>query len=341
MATITGYTAAHMLELANENVIDGDVVGNNLILVTRGGTNINAGNVRGPTGASGPPGSGYIICTTVTRPVLTAGDEGKAIYETDTDLVRVWTGTRWKLQETIICTSTTRPAGVVAADEGVKIYETDTDLVRTWTGTRWKLQEKIVCTSTTRPTGLGALDEGVKIYETDTNYELIWTGSSWVNTVVSQFPVGFELMWPGDISSIPAGFLHENGAVLNRADYPLLFAILGTIWNQSGETALQFRLPDSRNRVVVGAGLAYALGQYGGEAAHALNPTELPDHIHWVSYRPDDGTSSGDFFPTAEQTTQGVVIDNTGGVNVYPFPLGLAHNNMQPYAVKNVIIRAG
>jgi microcystin-dependent protein len=79
MATVTGFTAARMLEIENTTVVDGNVVGNNLILQTREGTTIDAGNVRGPQGIQGIPGpslpsgaitmfggsvapTGYLIC---------------------------------------------------------------------------------------------------------------------------------------------------------------------------------------------------------------------------------------------------------------------------------------
>lgn len=178
MATVTGLTAARMIEMENATVVDGDIVVNNLILKTRDGTTIDAGNVRGPIGLPGINGSGYIICTSTTRPTLVIADEGKAIYETDTDLVRVWTGTRWKTQERIICTSTTRPTGLSSVDEGIQIYETDTDLERTWTGSRWKVQERIICTNATRPTLVSA-DVGTAIHETDTDNEYTWDGSAW------------------------------------------------------------------------------------------------------------------------------------------------------------------
>jgi hypothetical protein len=45
MATVTGFTAERMLVIENETVVDGDVVAGELILVTRGGTQINAGQV--------------------------------------------------------------------------------------------------------------------------------------------------------------------------------------------------------------------------------------------------------------------------------------------------------
>ncbi|MET0786075.1 MAG: hypothetical protein ABWY25_05165 [Paenisporosarcina sp.] len=58
MATITGFTAERMLVIENETVVDGEVVGDDLVLTTREGTPINAGNVRGPQGPQGIPGIG-------------------------------------------------------------------------------------------------------------------------------------------------------------------------------------------------------------------------------------------------------------------------------------------
>jgi len=47
MASITGLTAARMLEIEAASVVDGDVINNDLVLTTHGGVVINAGNVRG------------------------------------------------------------------------------------------------------------------------------------------------------------------------------------------------------------------------------------------------------------------------------------------------------
>lgn len=58
MATVTGFTAARMLEIENSTVVDGDIVGDNLILMTRDGTPIDAGVVKGDKGdigLTGPP----------------------------------------------------------------------------------------------------------------------------------------------------------------------------------------------------------------------------------------------------------------------------------------------
>lgn len=56
MATVTGLTAARMLQIEAASVVDGDIVGDNLILKKHDNTTIDAGNVRGPVGPQGPPG---------------------------------------------------------------------------------------------------------------------------------------------------------------------------------------------------------------------------------------------------------------------------------------------
>lgn len=53
MATITGFTSARMLAIENASVVDGEVVGDNLILTRYDNTTIDAGSVRGPTGSPG------------------------------------------------------------------------------------------------------------------------------------------------------------------------------------------------------------------------------------------------------------------------------------------------
>lgn len=50
MATVTGYTAAKMLEFINEMVVGAHIDGDNLILDIKEGSTIDAGNVRGPIG---------------------------------------------------------------------------------------------------------------------------------------------------------------------------------------------------------------------------------------------------------------------------------------------------
>ena len=56
MGTVTAFTAERSLEIENASIVDGNVVVDDLVLIRRDGTEINAGNVRGPVGPAGPPG---------------------------------------------------------------------------------------------------------------------------------------------------------------------------------------------------------------------------------------------------------------------------------------------
>lgn len=71
MGVITGLTAERMLAIEAASVVDGDVVGDDLFLTKRDGTLINAGNVRGGPGPTGPMGQGLAVVT--AQPVLDVG----------------------------------------------------------------------------------------------------------------------------------------------------------------------------------------------------------------------------------------------------------------------------
>lgn len=57
MATVTVFTAERMQAIEDGAIVDGDVIGDDLILTTKDGTPINAGNVRGPQGTTGNTGA--------------------------------------------------------------------------------------------------------------------------------------------------------------------------------------------------------------------------------------------------------------------------------------------
>jgi len=64
VTTVTSFTAERMLEIENETITDAHLSGDDLILTTREGTDINVGSVRGPTGsggATGATGAGFAI----------------------------------------------------------------------------------------------------------------------------------------------------------------------------------------------------------------------------------------------------------------------------------------
>ena len=56
MATVTGLTAERMLEIEGESVVEGEIIGGNLILTKHNGDTVDAGPVIGPQGPTGPMG---------------------------------------------------------------------------------------------------------------------------------------------------------------------------------------------------------------------------------------------------------------------------------------------
>lgn len=79
MAEVTGYTSTRMKQIEDETVVGGSIVGDDLILETREGTPINAGDVRGPQGDKGDTGEvTQAEMDAVTARVTAAEDQNAA-----------------------------------------------------------------------------------------------------------------------------------------------------------------------------------------------------------------------------------------------------------------------
>ncbi|MBX8522183.1 tail fiber protein [Pseudomonas cichorii] len=63
-------------------------------------------------------------------------------------------------------------------------------------------------------------------------------------------PIG--MMVPFPVAAVPPGFLEVDGSLQNSATYPDLAAYLGTRFNQAGDPAGYFRLPESRGEFLRG-----------------------------------------------------------------------------------------
>lgn len=160
-------------------------------------------------------------------------------------------------------------------------------------------------------------------------------------------PVGVVL--PYVSSNAPNGWLNCQGQELHRGDYPNLFAVIGTTYG-AGNGTTTFRLPNLAGRVVVGQGSGSGLtprsmGSTGGAETHTLDTDEIPSHSHTSNAV---GGTLG--LMTADgNNTAGAGLDTSAvEPNLYAAPAALtidstgdgdAHNNMQPFAVLNYIIK--
>jgi microcystin-dependent protein len=93
----------------------------------------------------------------------------------------------------------------------------------------------------------------------------------------------------------PKGWTFCNGQTLPINQNQALFALLGTTFGGNGIN--DFQLPNLQGNVVVGAGSGPGLspdnvGQTGGEAAHTLALTEIPQHTHTVNAASASGSAT-------------------------------------------------
>jgi len=163
-------------------------------------------------------------------------------------------------------------------------------------------------------------------------------------TAKNGVPRGSILPYSG--TTPPDGWLLCNGSEQNTADYPELASILGVTWGTAA--ANKFKLPDLRGLTLIGAGTgaalsgltARSLGDYLGEEQHTLTEAEMPSHTHsYTDYYHDDGDydviedaggAGNDLAPPGADSHSSTTGSKGGGQ---------AHNNMQPSAVVNYIIK--
>lgn len=142
----------------------------------------------------------------------------------------------------------------------------------------------------------------------------------------------------------PKGWAFCNGQFLPINQNQALFSLMGTMYGGNGQTT--FALPDLRGRAPIHMGGSFNVeGQAGGEQAHTLTMSEMPQHVHFAQ-----AASTG---ANAVIPTNSLVLAGQGQFEIWRAPTSLgamkattvsnvggsqAHNNMQPYLVVNYII---
>ncbi len=140
----------------------------------------------------------------------------------------------------------------------------------------------------------------------------------------------------------PQGWAMCNGQFLPINQNQALFSLLGTMYGGNGQTT--FALPNFRGRVPVHVGAGFIQGEAGGQSAHTITMSEMPQHIHFQNVTNNTGTDANptnatviaksvaqSYGPAANLTTMNsAIIGNVGGSQ--------AHTNQQPYLVLNFII---
>lgn len=138
----------------------------------------------------------------------------------------------------------------------------------------------------------------------------------------------------------PRGWALCNGQLLPINQNQGLFSLLGTTFG--GDGRVNFGLPDFRGRVPIHVGSGHTLGERGGEQAHTLTISELPQHTH-VANGTSNGASTN--VPTNNVLARGQTVSSSP-INYYAPATNLvamgaaevtntggsqAHLNMQPF----------
>lgn len=108
-----------------------------------------------------------------------------------------------------------------------------------------------------------------------------------INLSLMPYPdlTGMIMLWPHPLTTYPDGVLPCDGALYLRTDYPDLFAIIGTTYSAVGDPSDQFRVPDLRGRMALGAGAGAgltprAMADTLGAENVTLGTDQMPAHSH-------------------------------------------------------------
>jgi len=151
-------------------------------------------------------------------------------------------------------------------------------------------------------------------------------------------PAGLEALWAGAVA--PAGWHLEDGSALLRATFAALFAAIGTTYG-AGNGSTTFNVPDMRGRTPVGRDTGQSefdvLGETGGAKTHTMTVAEMPSHSHQYTNRFGNVNTGSTWAAMSNQNN--VSAPSASNVSTQPTGGGGAHNNLQPYRVRNFIIK--
>jgi len=145
----------------------------------------------------------------------------------------------------------------------------------------------------------------------------------------------------------PNGWLLCEGQSLSIAEHDVLFALIGTTYGGDGQTT--FNLPDLRGRVPMHMGtgpdgIAYQIGEMGGQEQVTLTLNQIPAHTHALLNNAGKGESIN---PTSNFPARNAVgasqYGNIANGIAHPSTIGATggnqpHENMQPFLAINYII---
>ncbi|WP_322417153.1 phage tail protein [Mesorhizobium huakuii] len=134
----------------------------------------------------------------------------------------------------------------------------------------------------------------------------------------------------------PKGWALCDGQLLPINQNQGLFSLLGTTFG--GDGRVNFGLPDYRGRIPIHVGSGHTLGERGGEQAHTLSISELPQHVHVANAVNTTPTSGAPNSSRMLSQSQGANLfaaasnlQAMAGGTIAPVGGSQPHQNMQPF----------
>lgn len=154
------------------------------------------------------------------------------------------------------------------------------------------------------------------------------------DTMDKAIPVGTIAMFGAERD--PEGWMRCDGRLLDRNAYAKLFAVIGTTHGFTNSS--NFRLPDIRERAVVGSGTKYSIGDTGGNATVTLSINQMPAHTHQIGEAEDSNRRFQS--RTAEQdigigTSGYTYLTSTGNNAGGRSPIATSVGGSQPVDIRN------
>ncbi len=180
---------------------------------------------------------------------------------------------------------------------------------------------------------------------------------------LAQPPIGAGMEWY--TPTPPPGWLLQHGQEVSKLQYPDLFLVLGTTWNDGTESADGFRLPDRRGRAGVGSGDGGAnlttrtlTDRFGTELV-TLTSLQMPEHGHAINVQSNTHRHGGDTYTNINYTRTNALSGTYTLANDHSYSSDSTnddthahdasasrsggdqpHQNLPPSIVVNFIIRA-
>jgi microcystin-dependent protein len=148
----------------------------------------------------------------------------------------------------------------------------------------------------------------------------------------------------GEVKMTSFNFAPKSWALCNGQFLPInqnqaLFSLLGTMYGGNGQTT--FALPDLRGRTPMHVGAGFTQGQAGGQEAHTVTMSEMPQHVHLLQGSLTAGNAPGPGTPAANVLANSVNQIYAPPANMVAMNAASVtsvggsqpHNNLQPYLV--------